>query len=644
MVSLSILDVLMATHLSPLTAPIRALLSLLLATGIGLLGVGVGKRVLAWLRIKPATSGERLVLAAGLGLGTLGYGFLALGLVGLLHPVAIGAMLALAAVLAWPQMRRWTFSWRKTKDALRPPGFFEQLGATLIIAMLAVVLLRGLAPVTDYDGLAYHLVVPRQYLEAGRLFPQPGDAHANFPLTVDLLYIPAILLKLENTARLMHMGFGILLGLGVYTLARRLFGTRRGGWLALFVFCTTAVIGTVGGYAHTDLGWALFQFLAVYGFLCWAEEGEKAWLILTGIFAGLGLGSKYLGLPALGVLGLAVLVQSSLLNRQPWRSVLGNALLFGLVALVVASPWYLKNWLWLGNPVYPLWFGGLGWDAFLSAKLQFMGTNYGPRRGILGFLLLPWDIFSHSVGFFGPIPFAFPTPLSLLLPLYLFVRRRTAISMILLIALLRFVIWAFSARNARYLMDVYPLLSIAVAYLLIELARRRMVWALLRGLVLVLMVANLAWQVLLLGQEGPISVVLGLESCEDYLAEHNHPPYRVIRFINDLPTGSKVLFAGNGQSYYVTTNHIADVNHSNWGHLIYKYGEDPTRLYQALGDQGVTHIYYSGYDFAWQLNFDFDGRLAKELELFDQFSARCARLIYDEGENGQVYALLDGCK
>ena len=220
----------------------------------------------------------------------------------------------------------------------------------------------------------------------------------------------------------------------------------------------------------------------------------------------------------------------------------------------------------------------------------------------------------------------------------------SAINLILLIAMLRFGTWAVSARNARYLMDIYPLLSVAAAYLLIELSRRRRTRALIQGVVFVLLAANLTWQALLLVQENPIPAALGLESREDYLAEHNDPPYRTIRFINQLPSGSRVFFAGNGQSYYVTTDHVADVNHDNWGHLIYRWGEEPARLHQALAAQGITHIYYSGYDFAWQLNFDFDGRLARELASFDQFAERCARLVYDERENGQVYELLARCR
>jgi hypothetical protein len=183
-----------------------------------------------------------------------------------------------------------------------------------------------------------------------------------------------------------------------------------------------------------------------------------------------------------------------------------------------------------------------------------------------------------------------------------------------------------------------------MAYLLMELARWRWLRRLTRGLVFLFLVTNLTWQAALLVQEGSIPVVLGLESYEEYLVDHNDPPYRAIRFINQLPSDSQVFFVGNGQSYYVTAEHLADVNHANWGHLIYRYGEEPEQLRQALVSQGFTHIFYSGYDFEWQLKFDAEGEVAEELALFDRFADRCARLIYDEGEDGQVYKLLSQCE
>jgi hypothetical protein len=165
-----------------------------------------------------------------------------------------------------------------------------------------------------------------------------------------------------------------------------------------------------------------------------------------------------------------------------------------------------------------------------------------------------------------------------------------------------------------------------------------------RGVVFLFLVGNLAWQTALLMQEGSIPVVLGLESRKEYLLDHNNPPYGAIHFINQLPSESKVFFVGNGQSYYVNTEHMADVNHANWGHLIYRYGERPEQLHQALISQGFTHIFYSGYDFEWQLEFDAEGQIAEELTLFDQFVENCARLTYDAGENSQIYTLQERCE
>jgi hypothetical protein len=631
--------------------PVNAFLSLLLALSLGLTGIGLGDRLVDLVGMQSATSSERIVLAGGLGLGVLGYSFLGLGLIGFLQPWAVWAILVLAAVCAYRPLERLLAEARERCDGSPGVGFFQRLGLTLTGVIVLLVLLRGLAPVTDYDGLAYHLVAPRDYVEAGRILSRPGIAHYNFPLTVDLLYIPPILLRLESTAQLMHLGFGVLMGMSVYTLSDRLFQSRRGPWLALLVLGTTPIIGTVAGYAHTDLGWALFEFLASYAVLCWQQEGKQTWLVAAGIFAGFGLGSKYLGLAVWGALSLVVLIQSGitnlsrddLLDPRAWKPIIADGLLFGLIALAVASPWYLKNWIELDNPFYPLWFGGKAWDAYQTANLKFMGTRYGPREGVLGLLLLPWDMFFHPVGHFGPIPFAFPPPPTLLLPLYLLVRRRSTVNWILFIALVRFGTWATSARNARYLLDIHPLLSIAVAYLLVELTRRRLLRLLLQGTLFVMLVANLGWQASLLMRRDPLPVILGLETRQEYLAEHNDPPYGTIQFINRLPSQSKTLFIGNGQSYYVTADHLSDISHGNWGRLVHSSGEELDQIHQALASRGFTHIYYSSYDFAWRLNFDAEGELARELGLFDRFVDHCACSVY-EGEAGEVYELLAQCR
>jgi hypothetical protein len=62
-----------------------------------------------------------------------------------------------------------------------------------------------------------------------------------------------------------------------------------------------------------------------------------------------------------------------------------------------------------------------------------------------------------------------------------------------------------------------------------------------------------------------------------------------------------------------------------------------------LLSQEFTHVYYSDSEFAWELNFDSDGEMARDLALFQDFTALCARTVYDAGEDGQVYVLSEAC-
>jgi hypothetical protein len=127
---------------------------------------------------------ERLALSLALGLGLHAVGLTLLGLAGMLHPLAVLALPAALALLggAW-------LGWRRAPAACPAPGqehgqehewdcaiapgrpvrgarAVPMLAAALACGIAACVLVAGLAPPTDYDGLLYHLVAPRAYLQA----------------------------------------------------------------------------------------------------------------------------------------------------------------------------------------------------------------------------------------------------------------------------------------------------------------------------------------------------------------------------------------------------------------------------------------------------------------------------------------------
>ncbi|MEO6246066.1 MAG: hypothetical protein ABIQ12_11600 [Opitutaceae bacterium] len=78
--------------------------------------------------------------------------------------------------------------------------------------------------------------------------------------------------------------------------------------------------------------------------------GETGWLIWAGVAAGTGALAREYGLayPALGALALF------------WHRAGARALRpFLAAAIAVAGPWYLRNWLKTGNPLWPHELGGL---------------------------------------------------------------------------------------------------------------------------------------------------------------------------------------------------------------------------------------------------------------------------------------------
>ncbi|MEI8283238.1 MAG: hypothetical protein WCG75_12595, partial [Armatimonadota bacterium] len=98
-----------------------------------------------------------------------------------------------------------------------------------------------------------------------------------------------------------------------------------------------------------------FVFAAQY-----IEKREKADLILAAVLLSFAAGSKYTGLQAIFIASLVVLL---LINRAEKL----GAVKMGGLATVLSSFWYIKNWILVGNPVYPFFFGvfgGKNWDKF----------------------------------------------------------------------------------------------------------------------------------------------------------------------------------------------------------------------------------------------------------------------------------------
>ncbi|MBW8011161.1 MAG: hypothetical protein FVQ83_07970 [Chloroflexi bacterium] len=617
----------------------RALLDAGFALGLLLfilsLAAGIGLKILRWFKLQGLTHLERILFSLAIGLGVVAYGVLALGLVGLLKKELILLWLGIATLWSWKEwggiislMPRWT---KKQIDIFRNLGIYEKGFIVLTGLIVGLSAVQALSPPWDYDGLMYHLQVPRLFLEAERIILLPDVLQANSPLTTEMLYSIGLGFGSDVFAKLIHLAFMGLLLFTTFSLGGRLF-SGAGGWVASAIILGIPIFPIWGGLAYADMAWAFFELLAIYSFILWMEKNQVHFLALSGVFTGLAMGSKYFALGLLGVLGLFTLW----LNRKEGgRKVIRYGFMYTVPALLVALPWYVKNWVLGGNPLYPLFFGGVAWpEERLDLLLLFTIDSFGVGRSLIDYLKLPWDIYANHVRFgtfITSIEYpSFLFPLVLLFPL---ISKNKALKILAGITLLRFIVWSIGSQQTRFLLPLFAPLSILVAGVLIwlgsrikfDLLRRVLGNSLLAGFVMM----SLVYQVLFISETSPLAPVLGMESKVSFLRREVYD-YQAVEYISEyLKPSDRVLMMWDGQGYYCDERCLPDAEQSQWVQLVINSAFDVEQLAGELRSMSVTHLLFSLEGANFFLNHDPGGWHKLSIEFFIQeFKPFCTQEIY----------------
>lgn len=363
---------------------------LMLVAAVGALAVGLGARLLQAAAVTSDFS-ETLALSLGLGAGTLASALFLLGLTGLLKPLPIAGILIAAAFYAAPSLAR---LWSRRRGLVLDSVSWVSAG--LILYSLCSATILALAPPTDADVMAYHLVLPKLYVQTGRIGELPWLLFSHWPHLMETSSALFLLLNSDLAAALWHVaGTCAFLAL-VYHLGRRHIG-RTWGWAAAAVVAAQPVVARFAGTARID-GWlALFILSAHHCAWRWSEERRRGWLLVAGVMAGFAAAAKLIGVIPLVLIAGWIALLANRGSRRPWR----DATFFAAAGLTVVGPWYVKTWVGTGNPVWPFLYPFLGgrWnpDAFLSAYLKSTRlplpftwdglTHYDPEYVILALLV-----------------------------------------------------------------------------------------------------------------------------------------------------------------------------------------------------------------------------------------------------------------
>jgi hypothetical protein len=261
-------------------------------------------------------------------------------------------------------------------------------------------------------------------------------------------------------------------------------------------------------------------------------------------------------------------------------------------------PWYIKNLILTGNPVYPFVFGGGTWDADMLhryvAEYQLHFDSW--RTTLWGFVRLPWDLV-FLLNTPGNIPIG---PIFLtFLPLLLCVRRiPRQIGYLLGVSLAFIVFWFNSSPQSRFLIPILPCLSLAAAYGVEQLASVSWRWLRIAGYIVLIgmFLTNIAWELMYIHTFfNPFAVIAGLESRDEYLSRQLPDLYPITKYANDtLPPDAKILYLGESRGYYADRSFIANTGHDRSIIVeIVHQAATPDELLIRLRTLGITHIIFN---------------------------------------------------
>ena len=482
--------------------------------------------------------------AGGVGLGVFGLGGLALGLCGMLNRgVAIAMPLGGGVLFAADHVRRYGLPdrqrWQSASRAwlLRPAGLswlWLVPVVSLATASLAACVMPGdlwkpLDP-HPYDVVSYHLQVPREWYEAGRIVPLEHNVFSYFPFNVEMQFL--LLMHASGGAegpwagmyacQLLNVGYAVLMvcaiagsasgpladSSGERSSAREITLTptlltagvsrrERGPEAAVaaaVVSCVPWVI-MLASVAYVESALMLYTALA----LIWAMRSlSSAWptrgaepagsigsagavpfapVVLAGVFAGLAAGVKITAVP---MLVAAVPVGLLAVDRRAWTA----ATVFLLAAGLVLAPWLIRTAVWSGgNPLFPVAMHTLGHGHFSPEQVTRFVAAHSPtpaERPWGARLRITWtDVLAQWQ--FGYV----------LLPAGLLAAavrwRDPKVRFLLAAGGVTFLVWiGFTHLLGRFLIQWVPLAAILLASV-----RWNRAWP--AGVVLVLLAAGLGW-------------------------------------------------------------------------------------------------------------------------------------------------------
>jgi hypothetical protein len=457
------------------------------------------------------------------------------------------------------------------------------------------------------------------------------------------------------------------------------------GLIGALFFLSLPIIVKLSITVYVDLGLMAFSTASLLMLFKWAENRKIKHLIYAGIFCGLAASTKYNGLITIFLLTLftPIVFSRSTVGTSKHSSfhAIGYGAIFIFCALLIFSPWMIRNYKWTGNPVYPLYnsvFQNLQHSTVdqattdivqpanntkeIAKQLTSLASNVLADRKALYHetwwqaMLLPIRFFFEGQDdnpryFDGKLnPFLFILPFCAFF-LYKYPKKVRMEQYLLFCFAWLYFLYAFfqGSLRIRYIVPSIPAFVILATYGLHNISQRMQrthlnknyIHALITGSILLpLLMYNALY---ILGQFNtiqPLSYITGKVSRDEFITKFRSE-YPVQQYANKhLTKTDKILaiYVGN-RGYYFDTPVSFDLNgtRSLLSDII-NTSDDRAEVTQRLLDLGFTHLFIRFELFSKKANDNFS---TEKIIMVNEFLTKNTNQVAANSEYGLFQLTID---
>jgi hypothetical protein len=374
----------------------------------------------------------------------------------LAYPVTF-ALLGAAALLPWRKSPAWIVEKQNITN------HFLLLAFSLYFILY---FFNSMAPEASFDGSRYHLALAGRYLREHGFHRITNNMYASLSQGVEMLYLWAFALGQHSAAAMVHFAFLVALVWQMFRYGRRIGLPLAGACGALLVFASP-VVGVDGTSAYNDVAVAAIAFTLFHLLQIWDDARSPRLLVAIGLVAGFGYAAKYTA--CLGVVYALGFVAGKSRHRIRETAVVAAC------AALLAVPWMVKNWIWVGNPFSPF-LNGLFKNPYVTVAFEQEYRHHMALYELASRWQIPMQVTTYGSlsGLLGPV--------FLLAPIALLALGRRQGRQLLLAALV-FGATYFSNISTRFLIPPLPFVALAMALVLSRVPRVLVAVALVHALI-----------------------------------------------------------------------------------------------------------------------------------------------------------------